>query len=511
MEGLSLSIKKAAQEGSISGCKICSSAPSITHLLFADDSFLFFKATSAETTAIQSILSSYARFSGQAVNFQKSGIFFSANVRRDKQEEIKHTLGVSNDVGNGKYLGLLSLIGRSKKTVFRYLKDKIYQRIQTLSSKLLSRAGKAVMIRNVLQTIPAYTMSCFMVPKSLCQAIERLMNAFWWKSNGSSSKGIRWCAWDKLSMSKKRGGLGFRNLQGFNMALLGKQCWNLITNLDSLVARVIKARYYPHCHLIHASRTGGSSYTWSGLWEAKEAMKSGLRWVLGDGQSILIKSDRWLRGARDFQVDQENMFVSDSARVCDFFLENTSMWDTEKVKMYFSELDANAILNTRIPSMCIKDRIAWSHTSNGQYTVKSGYQQWHKSNVHATGVQEAKGWNIIWSLEVPHKVRIFIWRFCRNNIPIRKLIRSRGITIPISCSMCTGDIEHLIHLFFECNFARECWQFMGLSYDMGDVEFADVWLLDKLNSEQDQEVLIKIATVLWGVWFAIREFSKTPI
>lgn len=64
VEGLSLSIKKAAVEGSISGCKVCSSAPSITHLLFADDSFLFFKATTAETMAIQNILSSYARFSG---------------------------------------------------------------------------------------------------------------------------------------------------------------------------------------------------------------------------------------------------------------------------------------------------------------------------------------------------------------------------------------------------------------------------------------------------------------
>ena len=71
------------------------------------------------------------------------------------------------------------------------------------------------------------------------------------------------------------------------------------------------------CHLLHASRTGGSSYTWSGLWEAKEAMKGGLRWVLGDGQSILMKSDRWLRGAQDFRVNQDYMSVNDSAKVCD--------------------------------------------------------------------------------------------------------------------------------------------------------------------------------------------------
>lgn len=199
--------------------------------------------------------------------------------------KIKQILGVYSDIGDSKYLGLPSLIGHSKKTVFRYLKDKAFQKIQSWSSKLLSRAGKAVMIRNVAQSIPSYTMSCFMIPKTLCQ--ERMMNAFWWKSNSSNNKGIRWCAWEKMSMSKKRGGLGFRDLHGFNLALLGKQCWNLIKKPDSLVAKVLKARYYPDCHLLQARRMGGSSYTWSGLWEAKEELRKGLRWVLGMGsQSI---------------------------------------------------------------------------------------------------------------------------------------------------------------------------------------------------------------------------------
>lgn len=113
VEGLSLSLKKAAGNGVIHGCCISPTAPSITHLLFADDSFLFFKATAEEANSIKQILHSYEMLSGQAVNFQKSAVFFSANVRRDKQEEIKNILGVSNDIGGGKYLGLPSLIGRS--------------------------------------------------------------------------------------------------------------------------------------------------------------------------------------------------------------------------------------------------------------------------------------------------------------------------------------------------------------------------------------------------------------
>lgn len=91
-----------------------------------------------------------------------------------------------------------------------------------------------------------------------------MMNAYWQKSSSTTSNEIRWLAWEKLSMSKKQGDLGFRDLHGFNPALLGKQYWNLIHKPNALVSKVLKARYYPDYHLLQARRTGGSTYTWSG-------------------------------------------------------------------------------------------------------------------------------------------------------------------------------------------------------------------------------------------------------
>lgn len=149
-------------------------------------------------------------------------------------------------------------------------------------------------------------------------------------------------------MSKKRGGLGFRNLHGFNLALLGKQCWNLIDKPNALVSRVLKARYYPECHLLQARRLGGSRYTWSGIWEAKEEIKKGLCWVLGDGQSVNIYSDKWLRSKESLSVDQGVMYSDQNLKVCEFFLENKKEWDVTKIKRHFNEEDADAILNTRI-------------------------------------------------------------------------------------------------------------------------------------------------------------------
>lgn len=149
VEGLSLSLRKAAKEGSISGCKIHEDAPAVTHLLFADDSFLFCRANSEEVGAIKDILRRYEAKSGQAIYFQKSGIYFSSNVRVDKQQEIKNVLEVHKYLSEGKYLGLPSFVSKAKSRVFSFLKDRVWKKIQGWSTKCLSKAGKAVLLRNV--------------------------------------------------------------------------------------------------------------------------------------------------------------------------------------------------------------------------------------------------------------------------------------------------------------------------------------------------------------------------
>ena len=79
-EGMTSMIKQAERNNILHGIKVCRRAPSISHLLFADDSFLFFRANEVETNALKKILDDYANASGQMINMQKSEIFFSRNV-----------------------------------------------------------------------------------------------------------------------------------------------------------------------------------------------------------------------------------------------------------------------------------------------------------------------------------------------------------------------------------------------------------------------------------------------
>ena len=70
-----------------------------------------------------------------------------------------------------------------------------------------------------------------------------MMRNFWWGQKDSENK-IAWVYWRKICWTKLQGGMGFRNIQAFNLAMLAKQGWRILTNLNSLMARVFKQNIF---------------------------------------------------------------------------------------------------------------------------------------------------------------------------------------------------------------------------------------------------------------------------
>lgn len=251
---------------------------------------------------------------------------------------------------------------------------------------------------------------------------------------------------------------------------------------------------------LNANKGQGASFIWSGIWTAKEELKKGFRWVLGNGGDIVATKDQWLRSKGDFRVEQSHRYEGRTELVSSLFNANSKSWNVGLINSMFEGVDVAAILSTSIPQREVKDRVAWTGTSNGIYSAKSGYNFWFERMVGVDHVPQHQGWSKVWRLSLPHKVKIFIRRFCRNNIPVRMRLQSKGITLPVGCPMCGQDSETLLHLFFECVFAAECWRQVNLVYDMVGVVDGSGWLLDKLNEVPTEEV-VKLCTVLWGVWF----------
>ena len=91
------------------------------------------------------------------------------------QEEIKVKFGAQVIKQHEKYLRLLSLVGRSKRNTFNDIKEKLKKNLAGWKEKLLSKAGKEVLIKAVAQAIPTYIMSFFKVSDSLCEELTRMI------------------------------------------------------------------------------------------------------------------------------------------------------------------------------------------------------------------------------------------------------------------------------------------------------------------------------------------------
>ncbi|KAF5472200.1 hypothetical protein F2P56_008937 [Juglans regia] len=273
--------------GNTKGVTVVRGGSRVNHLLFADDCILFGRACVEEWKRLQELLLRYERASGQFLNKEKTIVYFNSNTPVAERDLV---LSVGESMAQGsfkKYLGLQTMVGKSKYNTFRCLKERVWQKINNWKNCFLSGARKEVLIKAVLQAIPSYTMSVFKLPKKLCKEINIMLSKFWW-SNHQKSYGIHWRSWEKMGTAKGKGGLGFRDLASFNLALLAKQAWRLLQSPHSLIAKIFKEKYFKNTSITEAKLGNAPSLIWRSVWSSLGLLKEGLRWKVGDGAQINI-------------------------------------------------------------------------------------------------------------------------------------------------------------------------------------------------------------------------------
>lgn len=139
---LSRMLGLASETNKLQGVRISPHGPSISHIFFADDTLIFLKADNSNCHVLGRIIKDYCAASGQAVNLQKSCVFFSANTPAVVSEKLGNILGVPIVTNPGTYLGVPAIWGRSKSCGLAYVKGRMMGKIQSWKQCTLSFASK---------------------------------------------------------------------------------------------------------------------------------------------------------------------------------------------------------------------------------------------------------------------------------------------------------------------------------------------------------------------------------
>ncbi|XP_019181990.1 PREDICTED: uncharacterized protein LOC109177143 [Ipomoea nil] len=287
----------------------------------------FMGVTQNEALTIKECLELYSAASGQLINFEMSNAVFSFKTHPAMHELISRYIGVQIADDLGQYLGLPSVLGRNKTAIFRYIEEKIRERIGMWQHKLLSRA-----------------------------------------------------------------------------ALLAKQGWRLLIYPESMVSRLLKAKYFSNSEFLEAQIGNNPSYLWRSIIAGQEILKMGVARRIGDGADTRIWGWGWLSDDSNPYLHTPCIDELRDARVSGL-LTAEGNWDTDVVRDIFVDNDVQRILATLI-SFIFKDSWRWIGDLRGKYTVKQGY---HLLMNNERRTDEVEGFNAskkLWTLPIPPKVDI---------------------------------------------------------------------------------------------------------
>jgi hypothetical protein len=166
-----------------------------------------------------------------------------------------------------------------------------------------------------------------------------------------------------------------------------------------------------------------SSLAWKSIFKARDLLEGGLRWRVGNGESIKIWGDRWLPSQATFRVQSPVDTLDHNARVCSLMNQDTGWWDVPLVRTIFNTKEAEIICGLPLNFLCQPGTLIWARTSQGIFTVRNAY-----------GEQEISGvWTTLWSLKVSGALKLILWKVCNNALPTKENLYRRKITKDPMC------------------------------------------------------------------------------
>ncbi|KAL2903953.1 hypothetical protein RDABS01_002663 [Bienertia sinuspersici] len=506
MEALSRRMEKLQRENSLRGIAVTRNSERISHLFFADDALFSFEATPESCYGVRRTLEDFCAISGEMINYKKSHIQFSRNTPPKFIRFMRKPLGVRSQEKMGSYLGCpMDVDGRTTST-FNQIHDRVLQCISSWKYSCLNPAARSILINSVLVALAAHIMSIYLLPHKTLNRISSTILKFYWGGKGQA-RPIYWKSRDQLELRKEEGGLGLRNLENLNKALLFRQVWRVSRNHNSLASRVIRRKYGgdPLAIARRGATLRNASWAMRSMVNCAKTLKLGCGIKVGNGRSTLIQEDIWAGKEpiafrnRDFENQPEKPeYVSD--------IIDGQSWNANKVWNWFKRDSAQRILSTYLPKEEKEDEIIWCQEENGDYSVKSGY--WYLQNQRKRGRNhtETKFWKRLWKTPMSQRWRMFCWKLAHNALPTKENLSKRKITQNSSCVIC-GNVESASHLFLYCEVSKRIWSGSSLGLNIPESPRLEIstWFKNFFNylteegSNPNPGWALLIAN-LWAIW-----------
>ena len=316
---------------------------------------------------------------------------------------------------------------------------------------------------------------------------------------------------------KSAGGLGFRDMELFNLALLAKQAWRVLQDPNSLSARILQSVYYPNSEFLEAELGSSPSKIWRSILDGREVLKEGLIRRIGNGESTYIWTMNWLPSG-SLRRPIPTAVPNPPQLVSELINHAEASWDWDKLNQVFSPVDVDTIAGIPICTRQQDDFWAWHPEKRGLFTVRSAYflllnrrdqvdDALRSIPGRSDRKAEANEWKSLWSVRVPSKISIFLWRLARQSLPVGEVLHHRNMAQSSACFFC-GGCDSWKHSLIECNVARCVWaleddhilEAVCLS-DEGD---AKAWLSEIFRRLKHSDA-VRVAVVLWAIWYSRRK------
>ena len=274
-----------------------------------DDVLIFCSSTSHDVNTIFGILGVFSIATGMEINEGKSTMTtHGMDVGEERQvATLFPYIRVTLDAGF-KYLGFCLKPNNYLKKDWTWLIEKLEKRLLSWSHRWLSRAGRLILVKSVLEAIPVYWMSLSWIPMAILEKARRICLHFLWSGHKNASV-TPWVIWEMIASPKSQGGWGLKNIFLFARVLVVKGGWRLIHS-DNLWTRVMIEKYITPESIVEWIRRPqkchkGGSVIWKAVIKSFNVIEDALMWKVGNVRRVRVGIDPWLGSDGHFRLSKQ--------------------------------------------------------------------------------------------------------------------------------------------------------------------------------------------------------------